>query len=262
MFKKLITTTFLSLGLASTLYGANISKDECIKKDGNFIFSGGECIEYKVYLSEDSEAINILVHGRWDLGSNTLGRYGPFAENMNMMTDLTTVAVALPGYSGSSTNNLKSLAHKGEENLAATKEYVEFLATLIEDLKNKYNAQSVNVIAHSAGAMMTGTITGLKPNLIQNAVLAGGRYDIHEISDNKELISMVDVLDKVSKDTKLLFVYGTKDEISKPEVTTNFFEKIKEEGLDGKLLKVEGAGHIDLDMTDEAIQSAVELFEE
>lgn len=261
MLKKFFMSGFLSLALATSVYGANVSKEQCEAKEGSFIFAGNECIEYKAYEGEDNEVITVIVHGTWDLGTNTLGRYGPFAETMNMITDLTTIAVALPGYSGSSTNNLKSLASKEVENLAATNEYVDFLGELIESLKKKYNAENVNFIGHSAGAMMGGTLIGKKPALIQNITLAGGRYDIHEISDKKGLISMIDVLDNINKDTNILFVYGTKDEISKPEVTTSFYEVAKNKGLKVRLVKAEGAGHIDLDMTDSATEATVEMFE-
>ncbi|NVJ53423.1 MAG: alpha/beta hydrolase [Campylobacteraceae bacterium] len=262
MLKKFFTSSFLLLVLSTAVYGANVTKEQCEAKDGSFIYAGNECIEYKAYGGEDSETITVIVHGTWDLGTNTLGRYAPFAETMNMITDLTTIAVALPGYSDSSTNNLKPLASKEVKNLAAKKEYVEFLGSLIESLKKKYNAQNVNFIGHSAGAMMGATLIGLKPDLIQNIALAGGRYDIHKESDDKDLISMVDVLDNISKDTKILFIYGTEDKISKPEVTTSFYEIAKKKGLNAKIVKVEGAAHLDLDMTDTATEATVEMFEE
>ncbi len=94
----------------------------------------------------------VIVHGTWDEGTNTLGRYAPFAETMNLNTDLTTIAISLPGYSKSSTNNFSSLAHKGIKNLAAKKEYILFLGELIKSLKDKYEAKVVTYVGHSAGA--------------------------------------------------------------------------------------------------------------
>ncbi|XOB60775.1 alpha/beta hydrolase [Campylobacterota bacterium DY0563] len=258
MFKK-VSLLLLFFAFSLSLQASKISKEECTKN--NFIFAGGECIEYRAYKGESNDRIVVIVHGTWDEGTNTLGRYAPFAETMNMNTDLTTIAVALPGYSGSSTNNFTSLAHKGVKNLAAKKEYVLFLGELISSLKEKYNAEEVTYIGHSAGAMMGATLMGLKPDLIQNIALAGGRYDIHK-EEKGDLISLVDVIDDVNKEAKILFIYGTKDEISKPEVTTSFFDIAKEKGLNVKLIKVEGAGHIDLDMTDTSIEAITEMLEE
>ncbi len=262
MLRKVLKASFLSLVLSSSLMASSVTKQECEVKEGSFIFADNECIEYRAFEGENNDVITVIVHGTWDLGTNTLGRYAPFAESMNMMTDLTTIAVALPGYSKSSTNNLKSLASKEVKNLAATKEYVTFLGELISALKEKYEASSVNFIGHSAGAMMGGTLIGVKPELIQNIVLAGGRYDIHKINKDKGLISMVDVLDNIDKETKILFVYGSEDKISEPSVTTEFFDIAKNKGLNVKLVEVKGAAHLDLDMTDTATAATVELFEE
>ena len=52
-----------------------------------------------------------------------------------MMSDVSTIAVALPGYSKSSSNKLLPLSNKEVKNLAATKEYIEFLENLVESLK-------------------------------------------------------------------------------------------------------------------------------
>jgi len=242
-----------------SLEAKEITKEQCI--GDNFIFAGGECIEYRVFEGDTNDEIIIIVHGTWDEGTNTLGRYAPFAETMNMNTDLTTIAVALPGYSNSSTNNFTALAHKGVKNLAAKKEYILFLGELIKSLKDKFEAKKVAYIGHSAGAMMGATLMGLKPDLIQNIALAGGRYDIHK-EEKGDLISLIDVIDNVKKDANFLFIYGTKDEISKPEVTKSFFKIAKKKGLNAKLVEVKDAGHIDLDMTDTSVEAIIELLEE
>lgn len=254
MKKKILS--ILGLSTAISLSAANISSEQCSTKGDEFIFAGGECIEFRAF-EGDSEAINVIVHGTWPDGANTLGRYGPFAETINFNTDITTIAVALPGYSGSSTNNFTALAHEGVKDLAAKKEYVLFMGELIESLKEKYGASTVNYIGHSAAAKMGGTLTGLKPNLITNAMLVGGKYVNDEKND--KLIVMNDVLDAVSKDTNFIFVYGTADKISKPEVTTSFYEIAKKSGLKASIVKVEGAEHVDLDMTDPAVEAFGDL---
>lgn len=260
MVKKILFTTTIFL-LGTFGFAQNVSKEDCLKKGENYIFAGGECIQFKAYEGETNEHILVIVHGTWDEGTNTLGRYAPFAETMNLNTDLTTIAIALPGYSNSSTNKFTALAHKGVKNLAAKKKYVEFLGELIKALKNRFEANIVSYIGHSAGAMMGATLTGIKPGLIQNIALAGGRYDIHKDEKDKNLISLVDVLDNINKDTNFLFIYGTKDKISKPEVTTSFYKIMKEKGFKVQLTEVQGAPHIDLDMTDTAIEAITELLD-
>ena len=194
-----------SLFLALNLQAKNIDSKECNNLGEDFIFAGGECIEYRTFEGDSNDHIMVIVHGTWDEGTNTLGRYGPFAESMNMNTDLTTIAVSLPGYSGSSTNNFTSLAHKGVKNQAARKDYVLFLGEVIKSLKDKFEAKTVTYVGHSAGAMMGATLSGLKPNLIQNIALAGGRYDIHK-EEKGDLISMIDVIDNINKEMNIISI--------------------------------------------------------
>ena len=124
----LIGTLFLSSNIAQ----ASVNAEQCAKQGANYIFAGDECIQYAVYKGDTEGKINIIVHGTWDKGTNTIGRYGPFAETMTMNTDITSIAVALPGYSNSSTNNLKDLTHGG--NSVYTKDYIDFMASLVKAL--------------------------------------------------------------------------------------------------------------------------------
>lgn len=258
--KLLILIGFLFLALSSN--AKNISLEECSNLGDEYIFAGGECIQYNVSEGDIEGAINIIVHGTWPDGTNTLGRYAPFAETISMSSDITTIAVALPGYSGSSTNNFTALAHEGVKNLGAKEEYIRFLAKLVEGLKDKFEAEKVTYIGHSAGAMMGATLTGFEPELINNIVLVGGRYNIHEEVKDPGLVSVTDVLDKVNRDMNILLVYGTADKISKPKVTKDFYELALKEGLKVKIVEVKDAPHLDLDMTDESVEAIVELLEE
>lgn len=260
--KKSFILILIFMFFSFSSYAIEVTKEECLAKEENFIFVSGECIEYRSFEGDENNHIIIIVHGTWDEGSNTLGRYEPFAETMNLNTDLTTIALALPGYSNSSENSFKSLASKEIKNQAATKDYALFVASLIKAFKKQFEAKTVTYIGHSAGARIGATITGLKPKLIQNIALVGGRYELRVENKNKGFIAFADLIDSVNKDINYLFVYGSEDKISKPEITTEFFKKAQEKGLKAKLVKVEGAGHIDLDMTDQAIEAIVEMLEQ
>ena len=262
MFNKSKVLFSLLLGSSLSLFASNVSNENCVTKGENFIFAGGECIEYKKFDGDSEDKLNIIVHGTWPEGTNTLGRYGPFAESIAFQTDVSTIAVALPGYSNSSTNRFPALSHEGVNNLSANKDYINFLGDLVEALKEKYEAKTITYVGHSAGCSMGATLTGIRSELVNNILCAGGNYDVHKKSDDKSLVSIVDVLDSVSKDTKFVLVYGTKDEISKPEVTKEFYSLAKEKGFDVKLVEAKDAVHLDLDMTDASVKALIELTEE
>lgn len=251
---------FILLALLAIINAKSISKEQCSNLKGSYIFSGGECIHFASFEGEVKDKLIVTVHGAWKEGADTLSRYKTFAENLNLESDITTVAVALPGYSGSSTNHIQALTHnKNAVHMAATKAYVEFLATLLKDLKSKFKAKELTVVAHSAGAMATATVLGYKPKLIQNAILAGGRYDIHKIDKTKGLISAVDFVDKISKESKIALVYGTKDAISKPEVTKKFYQLAKSNGVNVTIVEVKDAPHLDLDMQEKSIETLLKM---
>ena len=255
-FLFLLLVTFVSFSFAK-----EVTKAECNEKGEGFIYAGNECINYAMFEGDDNDKLIIIVHGTWDEGSNVLGRYAPFAENINMSTDISTIAVALPGYSKSSLNKLKSIGSKEYNHQAATKEYVSFLEKLVIALKDKYESSEVTIIGHSAGAMMSASLAGLNPELLKNVVLVAGRYERPDYANDKYLLA-IDVLNKMNKKSKFIMIYGTSDEISKPSVTKDFYKKMKEQGLDVKLVEVKDAGHIDLDMTDTSVGAISSLFEE
>jgi len=265
--KKLFQRNILLLScllLTSQMFASNIiNEQQCINKGEEYIFAGGECIQYYVSEGDKESEINIVVHGTWPAGSNTLGRYAPFADNLSIATDITTIALALPGYANSSTNKFQALSHTGTKNLAAQKEYIEFLSDLVKQLKLNYEAKKVNYIGHSAGALMGSTLTGYTPGLISTMISAGAGYDIHsKVEKSKNLISLIDYIDEVNKGTEFLLIYGTKDDISKPKVTKEYYNALIKAGYKATLIEVIDAPHIDLDMTDTSVEAIVEMLEE
>jgi len=243
--------------LSSNLYATSkVNKSQCENKGDEYIFAGGECIQYYTSEGEVEAEINIIVHGTWDAGTNTLGRYAPFADNLSMATDITTIAVALPGYSDSSTNNFTALSHKGKRNLTTDKKYIEFLTHLIKKIKKAYKADKVNYIGHSAGAFIGSTVTGYSPGLINTMTSAGAGYK----AGNG--VSLADYIDNIDKNTEFLLIYGTKDKISKPKITKDYYNELNKKGYKVKLVEVVDAPHIDLDMSDTSVEAIVEMLEE
>ena len=72
----IISLSIVTSLFTTSLFSKNlVNEKQCKTKGTEYIFAGKECIQY--YLSEgDIESeINIIVHGTWDEGTNTLGRY-------------------------------------------------------------------------------------------------------------------------------------------------------------------------------------------
>ncbi|NOX14426.1 MAG: alpha/beta hydrolase [Epsilonproteobacteria bacterium] len=259
--KNLIKVLLIIAVSIVALNAAKITETQCVKKGKNFIFASGECLQFYVALTDNTNSLNIIIPGTWKAGTNILARYAPFAEDLALQTDISTISIALPGYSGSSTNNFLALSHNSKTNpQAASKRYLLFLANVINAFKQKYHAKKINYIGHSAGAMMGATLAGLKPNLISNLFCAGGIYDIHKKNKTKGLVSAIDYINSISKTTKIVLIYGTKDTISKPKLTKDFYKLAKSKGLDVSIVKVKGSKHLGLDMSDKSIEAISETL--
>ena len=255
--KKVLVLTFLFI---SIINANNITKKQCSTKE-NMIFIKGECINYFVEEGDREGKLNIIVHGAWKDGTNILARYTPFASSIAMNTDITTITFAMPGYSKSSTNNLKGLLHNKKISRLGKKEYIEFLYAVFNKFKIDYKAKELNIIAHSAGAALSATVSAIHPKLIKNLILAGGRYNLHNYKGQKDLVSVEDYIDNIGTYTNYFIIYGSKDKISKPNISINFYEKLKSLNRNVKILEIKNHGHLDLDMSDQSIEEISTLLE-
>jgi pimeloyl-ACP methyl ester carboxylesterase len=256
MGKRWIVFIF-SLLFVSHLF-AYTSEQSCKQKGEGFLFAGGECIAYKVAKGETKGVLNIVVHGRYKAGTNVLALYTPFIQDIALLTDTTTVAVALPGYSGSSTNHLQGL-FAGKE-VEAHRKYLAFLDKLLQAFKQKYHAKVLTYIGHSAGAIAGADLMGVYPGLIQKIALAGGRYKLSQTDGN--VISAATVVDKMDKKAHFLLIYGTKDTISPPHYTQEFYRIAKKAGLHVKIVEAKGAVHYGLARGPVATDAIVKLISE
>ena len=99
-------------------------------------------------------------------------------------------------------------------------------------------------------------------NEAQIMISTGAGYDIHsKVKDSKGLISLIDYLDEVDKNTEFLLVYGTKDKISEPKITKDYYNALLKAGYKATLIEVVDAPHIDLDMTDTSVEAIVDMLD-
>ena len=105
-------------------------------------------------------------------------------------------------------------------------------------------------------AFIGSTVTGYSPGLIDTMTSAGAGYK------SEKGIALNDYIDTIDKNTEFLLVYGTKDKISKPQITKDYYKKLNEKGYKVKLVKVVDAPHIDLDMSDTSVEAITEMLEE
>lgn len=223
-----------------------VSENECIQKGENFIFAGGECINFISSEGYKEDEITIFFHAAYPIHSNVLNIYSTFVEDLSMETDITTIAVALPGYSGSSTNKFTPIILNKNKDLILKKDFILFVGNLIENLKEKFGAKKINFIGHSSGAMIGALLSGDSPKLVNKYILAGGRYNQIAKNDNEDFLSVKKVLSNINKNTRVLLLYGTKDKISEPIISKEYYSLSKEKDLNIKIVEILDSTHINL----------------
>lgn len=238
------------------------------KNSGAYIFANGECLKYKSFNGKKSDEINILIHGSWQRGQDPIGyRYSDLAESMAHSTSITSIALATPGYSGSTSNFYKDMSWKKGRVIPAEESFTKIMVSAIENLKKKYNAKKVNLFGKSSGAMIGGIISGYKPGLVDKYVLIGGAYNIYNTyrhngwgKINPGLISSTNFVSKVKKDARFLIVAGENDDKASPLFAKNYVTYLNDEGIKADVLVIKGAGHSSLETNAEVLDATYTFF--
>jgi len=250
---------FILLILLSYSYANKGKPSACDTSKHQFIFSKTECINYVYEEADDEDNLIIFIHGSWKEGSDTLKKYTPFMEDLVLNTDVSTIIIALPGYSKSSSNVFEAISKKGFSSLIYTKEYLDLIKDVILRLKKKYKKKTLTLVAHSAGASLATTLYGYDNTLIQNMIAIAGSYNTDPA--NKDLYSANKTYKNINKKSKLVLIYADNDKISPPNKSTDFYALVKKEKVLVKLIEVKNAAHLNLELRDEVMDEILEVFE-
>lgn len=231
-----------------------VSKKECTLKGDKYIFAANECINYNYVEGDNENELTIFFPAAWPVDTNVLNRYSTFIEDLNLETDITTAVVALPGYNDSSTNKFTPIKLKENKDLILKKEFISFVSELVKNLKKKHSAKKVNFIGHSSGAMIGALLSGYSPKLVSKYILAGGRYDQVAEDDNQDFLTVEKALNRMSKDTQTLLIFGSKDLVSKPKVSKKYYDLAKKRDLNIKIVEVLNSPHFNLEQKEKSLK--------
>ncbi|PHR72281.1 MAG: alpha/beta hydrolase [Arcobacter sp.] len=250
---------FILILLITYSYANNDYKSDCDTNNDQFIFSKSECINYLYEEADNEDNLIIFIHGSWNEGTDILKKYAPLMEDLVLNTDVSTIIIALPGYSKSSTNVFEAIGKKGFSSLIYKKEYLDLIKDVVLRLKKKYKKKKLTLIAHSAGASLGTTLYGYDNTLIQNMISIAGSYNTDVLNTN--LLSADKTYKNINKKSKLILIYGDKDKISPPKKSKDFYTLVKKEQVNVKLIEVKNAAHLNLELREEVMDEILELLE-
>jgi pimeloyl-ACP methyl ester carboxylesterase len=147
-----------------------------------------------------------------------------------------SVALVRPGYpDGSGDSSSVAILQRGRAD-HYTKENLAEVGTAIERLRARFQPKRVVVVGHSGGAATAAVLLGMKPKLIDAAVLVACPCDLvawragrREWSRSENPIKWVA---QVDPSTRVVALTGAKDDNTRPELARMYVEALKAHGVD------------------------------
>lgn len=217
--------------------------DPCTQDDFEQSVSGREqCLRMRRFGDLQPDALLVWLHGDVSAGGPASYHF-PIAENSAVefsARKVLAVALVRPGYpDGSGHESTVSLWDRGRTD-HYTKANVGEVGAAIERLRDHYKPRQVIVVGHSGGAATTAVLLGMKPGLIDAAVLvscpcelvswrANRRGKAWGMSENPSKW-----IDQIPSTTNVIALTGERDDNTLPEIARTYIE-----GLAGRQIKAE-----------------------
>jgi len=180
-----------------------------------------------------------------------------------------TIAVGLlrPGYTDPQKNH-----SPGEKGLTTgdnyTPEIVDDISAAINNLKNLHHPSNIVIAGHSGGSAITADIVGRYPGIANAAVIVSCPCYLDTWRAHMKALQKNNIWDKpvtslspdklvngIDKKTKMIVITGEKDDVAPTQLSIDYFELLKKNNIDAKLITVRDAGH-EIFLTDE-VQLAI-----
>lgn len=204
---------------------------------------------------KDSISLVFVLHG--DAPFNKPNYQYVMAEKIAEENENTiAIAILRPGYTdpqNHTSNGVKGLA-VGDNY---TPEVIEAISEVMEKIKAKYNPSKTLVVGHSGGAAITGNIIGLKTGLMDIAVLVSCPCDVSKWRKhmrkkqplnllwylNVKSISPISVTKDISRETEVIIISGTNDDITPISLSNEYYKELRSLGIKTDFISLANEGH-------------------
>jgi predicted esterase len=196
---------------------------------------------------KNPKALVIFIHG--DVSKGGASDY--FNKRVYQIepkfNDIVAITLIRPGYYDSN-NNYSSGGGYTPRRDSYTKENITIIAQAIKNIKNYYKPNKLILVGHSGGANIVANIIGLYPSLVNGAVIGACPCDVFKWramkgkSNWNNSLSPINYVNTI-KDTKVILVAGKNDSNVKPKIMIKYYNKLKQQNIDAKLLILDDISH-------------------
>ncbi len=210
----------------------------CSTEDFELKVNGvSQCLLMRRFGAIEPDAMIVWLHGDISSGGPANYHFSAAQKAVDLFAPLKVLSVALvrPGYpDGSGDSSSVGFLHGGRSD-HYTKENLLEVGMAIERLRAKFQPKMVVVVGHSGGAATTALLLGMKPKLIDAAVLVACPCDIvtwragRRSWDRSE--NPIKWAEQVAPSTRVAALTGTKDDNTLPELARAYVEALTLRGL-------------------------------
>jgi predicted esterase len=217
--------------------------ETCTSEDFETNVSGtSECLKMRRYGASEPDVMMVWLHGDVSSGgpANYHFRIAESAASEFSSSKTLSVALVRPGYpDGDGNSSSVSPSHSGRSD-HYTRENMTEVATAIEHLKKHFNPRKMIVIGHSGGAATTANILGLRPTLVDNAILVSCPCDLVAWRTGRKAWprseNPIALSDTVSPEAKVIALTGERDDNTSTALARAYIEKLKARNIDATFL--------------------------
>ena len=206
-----------------------------------------QCLLMRRFGTSEPKTMIVWLHGDVSSGGPATYHFAIAKKAAETFAAESVLSVALvrPGYpdgSGeSSTGDGRRFDHYTTANVGA-------VGGAIERLRAKYKPASVIVVGHSGGAATTAILLGMKPQLIDAAVLVSCPCDIAAWRAGRKdgwnrSESPIRWVDKVAPSAHVIALTGGADTNTSMRLAQAYVEALRARGIDARFQEVPGASH-------------------
>ncbi len=256
MLKKIFTVIsvliFVSGCATSTPKKMSQSEKNNVKENCemgiNTLYADGECISARVAFGYKEGKAMFIIHG--DDGTKRTGRTFQLAEELSQKTGYTVIALAMPGYIGSTSNRIGPMRWDRSCDHSWLKPFhTNYVANeVIDTIKHQYGYNELVGIGYSNGGSMLSSIMGQYPSLMDKAVLVGARPDMRQscrddgINLSGTIISGSDVVSNLKgSGMEVLMLVGKNDRRSGNSFL--YKNQLNDNGIEATVVVQNNAGH-------------------
>jgi pimeloyl-ACP methyl ester carboxylesterase len=220
----------------------------CDKEDDLHVSGVSQCLIMRKFGSETPDLLVVWLHG--DVSSGGPANYH-FAAAERAASDpdhkMLSIALVRPGYpDGSGNESSVSFTNRGRSD-HYTRDNVSEVGAAIERLRDRYKPKTVLVVGHSGGAATTAILLGMKPSLINDAVLVSCPCDTVAWRAGRRPWSRsenpMSWTTKVDPRVKVIALTGDKDDNTLPALAQEYVGALTARGVQASFRLLPGETH-------------------